>query len=263
MKTFKTFIEMKARNEKITMLTVYDAIFAQLIDQVGADILFVGDSLGNTVQGHDSTLPVTVKDMIYHTQCVRRGSPKAFVLSDLPFMSYTTVDQALKNSAKLMQAGANMIKLEGGSWLVPIISALKQHGVPSCVHMGLTPQSVHGLGGYKVQGRDEHSALAMLEDAVALEAAGAQMLVLECVPRTLGKEIALGLTIPVIGIGAGPDCDGQVLVIYDMLGLSPGKPFKFTKNFMSDSNNGVFGALEAYHKAVKEGTFPTDEQSFA
>lgn len=261
MKTIHTLKKMKAAGEKISMLTVYDATFSHIINQVGADILLVGDSLGSVVQGHDSTLPVTIKDMCYHTECVRRGVSDAFVVADLPFMSYRNVDLALKNATKLMQAGANMVKLEGEAWLLPTIEALSQRGIPVCAHIGLTPQSVHQLGGYKVQGRGDHEARRLFEAAVSLEKAGASLLVVECIPRVLAKEMALGLSIPVIGIGAGPDCDGQVLVLHDMLGIS-GKAYKFSKNFMTESHDGIQGAIAAYHLAVKTGAFPSDEHSF-
>lgn len=254
--------KMKASGDKITMLTVYDATFSSLFKGMGVEVLLVGDSLGQVVQGQSSTIPVTIEDMVYHTRCVHRGAPDAFILSDMPFMTYPNVDAALHNAAKLIQAGASMVKMEGGLWLVPIIEALTQQGIPVCAHLGLTPQSVLTMGGYKVQGRDKNQAIQILEDAVALEEAGAAMLVLECVPRLLAKEISLALTIPVIGIGAGPDCDGQVLVLHDMLGITPGKKFTFTKDFMTDSAGGISGAISAYVTAVKNNQFPAEEHCF-
>lgn len=254
--------KMKASGDKITMLTVYDATFSSLYKGLGVDVLLIGDSLGQVVQGHNSTIPVTIEDMVYHTRCVHRGASDAFILSDMPFMTYPNVDVALHNAAKLIQAGASMVKLEGGLCLVPILEALTQQGIPVCAHLGLTPQSVLTMGGYKVQGRDKTQAIQILEDAVALEAAGAGMIVLECIPRLLAKEISLALSIPVIGIGAGPDCDGQVLVLHDMLGITPGKNFTFTKNFMTESDNGIEGAISAYVNAVKNNQFPADEHCF-
>lgn len=262
MPTISSLQKMKQQGEKITMLTVYDAVFSHLISDLGVDVLLVGDSLGTTVQGHDSTVPVQLKHLVYHTECVRRGMNKAFLLSDLPFMSYATVEQALKSASKVMQAGANMVKLEGGMWLVPIVQALTDRGIPVCGHLGLTPQSVNKIGGYRVQGRSSKEAQQLIEEAVALEQAGAQLLVLECVPRTLAKEITYCLSIPVIGIGAGPDCDGQVLVLHDMLGITPGVAFKFTKNFMAESPSSIAGAIKAYKNAVKNGDFPAQEHCF-
>lgn len=263
MATTATFLKMKQEGKKITMLTAYDATFSSLINGLGADIILVGDTLGHVVQGHHSTVPVSIKDMVYHTQCVKRGVDKVFIISDLPFMTYATPELAMKNAAKLMQAGANMVKLEGGAWLLPTITQLVERGIPVCSHLGLTPQSVNQLGGYKIQGRDSKTAEKLISDARAVEEAGAQLLVLECVPKDLARQITEQLTIPVIGIGAGAGVDGQVLVLHDMLGITPGKQFTFTKDFMQESNNGIAGAINSYLTAVREGEFPLEEHSFS
>lgn len=253
---------MKQSSEKIAMLTVYDATFARVFDTAGIDILFVGDSVGTTVAGFDSTVPVTMEDMVYHTRCVARGVKRALLLADLPFMSYATTQMALENATRLMQAGAAMVKLEGGAWVCDAVEALVLRGIPVCGHLGLTPQSVHQLSGYKVQGKTVDSAKQLLKDAKALQAAGLSLLVLECVPSQLAAKITAALDIPVIGIGAGPDCDGQVLVMHDMLGVTPGKSFKFVKNFLEGNVNGVAGAVSAYCDAVKSGRFPDQSHSF-
>lgn len=253
---------MKQNNQKITCLTAYDATFARLLSEVGTDILLVGDSLGNTIQGHSDTIPVTMEAMCYHTQCVKAGNQSAFLMADLPFLSYAQIPQTLENAGRLMQAGAQMVKLEGGGpWLYESVQALVERGIPVCGHLGLTPQSVHQLGGYKVQGRSEEKAQAILQAAIALEKAGAQLLVLECVPLELAKIITETISIPTIGIGAGPHCDGQVLVLYDMLGLSPGKPFSFVHNFMQEQTT-VQAAITAYNTAVRDVSFPRLEHSF-
>ncbi len=259
--TLTTLREMKRRAEKIACLTAYDASFAALLEQAGVELLMVGDSLGMVVQGHDSTLPVTLADMIYHARCVRRGSRRAFIVADLPFMSYASTAQATGNAARLMQeGGAHMVKLEGGAWLLETVRELTARGIPVCAHLGLLPQSVHQLGGYRVQGRDDSSAQTLLNDARALEQAGAGLLVLECVPAALAQQITQSLTIPVIGIGAGADCDGQVLVLYDVLGLIQ-EPPKFSKNFLQGEHN-IESAVRAYVKAVKTGAFPAAEHRF-
>ncbi len=259
--TLTTLREMKRRAEKIACLTAYDASFAALLEQAGVELLMVGDSLGMVVQGHDSTLPVTLADMIYHARCVRRGSQRAFIVADLPFMSYASTAQATGNAARLMQeGGAHMVKLEGGAWLLETVHELTARGIPVCAHLGLLPQSVHQLGGYRVQGRDDSSAQTLLNDTHALEQAGAGLLVLECVPAALAQQITQSLTIPVIGIGAGADCDGQVLVLYDVLGLVQ-KPPKFSKNFLQGEQN-IESAVRAYVQAVKTGAFPTAEHHF-
>lgn len=244
------------------MLTAYDASFAALLEAAGVEALLVGDSLGMVVQGQESTLPVTIEDMAYHCRNVARGSRNALILADMPFMSYATPAQAMANAARLMrEGGAQMVKLEGGRLLGETVERLVAHGIPVCAHLGLLPQSVHRVGGYRVQGRKEPAAQRIYEDAVSLQQAGADMLVLECVPARLGEAIARALEIPVISCGAGPYCDGQVLVLYDMLGLSPGKPPRFSHDFLTRAAD-IPGAVRAYVSAVKRGEFPTLEQSY-
>ncbi|AIR88184.1 3-methyl-2-oxobutanoate hydroxymethyltransferase [Pseudomonas cremoricolorata] len=261
--TLTTLNGLKAKGEKITMLTCYDATFAKAASQAGVEVLLVGDSLGMVLQGHDSTLPVTTAEMAYHTACVKRGNDGALILADLPFMAHATPEQAFANSATLMQAGAHMVKIEGAAWLADTISQLSQRGVPVCAHLGLTPQTVNVLGGYKVQGRQQAQAEQMRADALALEQAGAAMLLLECVPSELARQISQSVSIPVIGIGAGSDTDGQVLVLHDMLGLSlSGRVARFVKNFMIGQND-INGALAAYVKAVKDVSFPASEHGFS
>ncbi|MDP3814188.1 3-methyl-2-oxobutanoate hydroxymethyltransferase [Pseudomonas sp.] len=261
--TLTTLQSLKQSGEKIAMLTCYDATFAQAACQAGVDVLLVGDSLGMVLQGHDSTLPVSTAEMAYHTACVKRGNQGALILVDLPFMAYATSEQALNNSAALMQAGAHMVKLEGAAWLAEPIRLLAERGVPVCAHLGLTPQAVNLLGGYKVQGRQEAQARQMRADAMALEQAGAAMLLLECVPSELAAEISQAVRIPVIGIGAGSATDGQVLVLHDMLGLSlSGRTPKFVKNFMAGQSS-IQNALSAYVKAVKDQSFPAAEHGFS
>ncbi|MBN47472.1 MULTISPECIES: 3-methyl-2-oxobutanoate hydroxymethyltransferase [unclassified Methylophaga] len=254
--------KMKAEHNKIAVLTAYDATFSHVLEQAGVDIVLVGDSLGMVIQGQESTLPVTVDHMVYHTANVIRGSESLFVITDMPFMSYANIDQAMHNAARLMaEGGAQMIKLEGGAEQVELISALTRRGIPVCGHLGLLPQSVHKLGGYLVQGREQAAADKILQDAISLEKAGADMLVLECVPATLAKLISEALTIPVIGIGAGADCDGQVLVLYDMLGITPGKRPRFSHDFLADCGH-IPAAISRYVEAVKNGKFPTAEQQY-
>ncbi|MGG5873766.1 3-methyl-2-oxobutanoate hydroxymethyltransferase [Pseudomonas peli] len=261
--TLTTLQSLKQSGEKIAMLTCYDATFAQTACQAGVDVLLVGDSLGMVLQGHDSTLPVTVAEMAYHTASVKRGNQGALILADLPFMAYATIEQTLNNSAALMQAGAHMVKLEGAAWLAEPIRQLAERGVPVCAHLGLTPQAVNILGGYKVQGRQESQARQMRADAMALEQAGAAMLLLECVPSELAAEISQAVKIPVIGIGAGAATDGQVLVLHDMLGLSlSGRTPKFVKNFMAGQSS-IQHAISAYVKAVKDQSFPAAEHGFS
>jgi 3-methyl-2-oxobutanoate hydroxymethyltransferase len=259
--TVTTLRKMKQAGEKIAMLTAYDASFARVLDGQGVDVVLVGDSLGMVIQGHDTTVPVTMDDMVYHTRVVASACQHALVIGDLPFMSYISPDMALRNSARLMQEGrAQMVKLEGGAPQVATVSQLAHHGVPVCAHLGLQPQSVHKLGGYRVQGRDEATAKQMLYDAQALQEAGADLLVLECVPVTLAEEISRALEIPVIGIGAGRGCDGQVLVLHDMLGISPRAP-KFSQDFIGTGAS-IPQAVSAYVQAVKAGTFPQDQHCF-
>lgn len=251
---------MKQNGEKISCLTAYDASFATLLDQIGIDVLLVGDSLGMVIQGYDSTLPVTVDDMVYHCRNVARSRQRALVIADLPFASYATPRQALDNASRLMQQGqAHMIKLEGAK--LDVIGFLLDQGIPVCGHLGLLPQSVNRLGGYKVQGRSPEQAEQILEEAQRIEQAGAGLLVLECVPAQLAAEISVRLTIPVIGIGAGPACDGQVLVLYDMLDISVGNRPRFSKNFMAGAT-GIDEAIRLYHQAVKSGQFPASEHCY-
>jgi 3-methyl-2-oxobutanoate hydroxymethyltransferase len=260
--TLTTLQSLKLKGEKITMLTCYDATFAQAACQAGVEILLVGDSLGMVLQGHDSTLPVTTAEMAYHVASVKRGNEGALILADLPFMSCATLEQTFANSAMLMQAGAHMVKVEGAAWLAESIRLLAERGIPVCAHMGLTPQTVNILGGYKVQGRQEAQARQMRADAMALEQAGAAMILLECVPSELASEIHQAVKIPVIGIGAGSDVDGQVLVMHDMLGLSlTGRMPKFVKNFMIGQPD-IQSALHAYVTAVKDVSFPGPEHGF-
>lgn len=260
--TLEALHKMKAQGEKIAVLTAYDASFASLLDDNGVDAFIVGDSLGMVCQGHDSTLPVTMDDMVYHSANVVRGSQRSYIIVDLPYQSYTTVKQTLENAQRLInEGGAQMVKLEGGQQQLKNIEELVNHDIPVCGHLGLEPQSVKELGGYKVQGRDEDSAARILADAQALQQAGIQILVLECIPASLGKLISETLTIPVIGIGAGVDCDGQVLVTYDMLGISRGHKAKFVKNFLQGQND-IESAVRAYVDAVKKSQYPAIEHSY-
>ncbi|OIQ86078.1 3-methyl-2-oxobutanoate hydroxymethyltransferase [mine drainage metagenome] len=251
-----------ARGDKIAMLTCYDASFASLCEAAGVDVLLVGDSLGMVLQGEASTLAVTLHDMQYHTRCVARGAGNTPIITDMPFGSYQiSPEQALRNAARLMAAGAHMVKLEGGSVMADTVRFLTARGIPVCGHLGFTPQSVHQLGGYRVQGKTPEAALRLIEDARALEAAGAGLLVLEMVPATLAAEITAQLGIPTIGIGAGIDCDGQVLVLYDMLGIYPGHTPRFARNFMQGAES-VQAALAGYVQAVRSGAFPAAGHSF-
>jgi 3-methyl-2-oxobutanoate hydroxymethyltransferase len=260
--TISKLLAMYAEGEKITMLTAYDSTMSALLNRSGVETILIGDSLGNVIQGHSSTTPVTVEQMAYHTECVARANSHAFIIADLPFASYGDPVQALDSAAELMRAGADMVKLEGGDWQIDIIQYLVERSVPVCAHLGLLPQSVHILGGYKVQGKSKDAASLMLEQAIACAQAGAQMIVLEAIPSSLGKLITESLSIPTIGIGAGADCSGQVLVLQDMLGISPGKPPKFVKNFL-DGHTSIEAAVKAYVREVKSGKFPGPEHSFA
>jgi 3-methyl-2-oxobutanoate hydroxymethyltransferase len=256
-------LAMHAEGEKICMLTAYDSTMSALLNRCGIEVILIGDSLGNVIQGQTSTTPVTIEQMSYHTTCVARTNSHAFLIGDLPFASYVDPVKALESAAELMRAGADMVKLEGGgTWQVEIIRYLVERSVPVCAHLGLLPQSVHLLGGYKVQGKSKDSAIIMLEQAIACQDAGAQMVVLEAIPSTLGEKITAELHIPTIGIGAGPNCSGQVLVLQDMLGISPGKPPKFVKNFM-EGRHSIEAAIKAYVKEVKSGKFPGPEYGFA
>ena len=260
--TIATLREMKQAGQKITCLTAYDYSFANLLERAGLDLIMVGDSLGMTIQGHATTLPVTMEQMAYHCTCVARAVSHALTIGDLPFGSYQQGPaQALANAVQLMQAGAHMVKLEGGQPMVETVRYLAERGIPVCAHIGLTPQSVHQLGGFRVQGREPAGARQLHEDALRLEAAGASLLVLEAVPAVLAGEISRALAIPTIGIGAGPDTDGQVLVLHDMLGLYPRPSPKFSKNFMAGSDS-IEAAVRAYVEAVRSKTFPGPEHSF-
>lgn len=261
--TSATLSGMKQRGDKIVCATSYDASFTRLLEVAGVDVLLVGDSLGMVIQGCESTLPVTVQDMVYHAACVARAGQRALRIVDMPFMSYVSVAQALGNAARLMrEGGAHMVKLEGGQMVAEAVRALTGHGIPVCAHLGLTPQSVHQLGGYRVQGRDTESAARLLEEARLLEAAGASLLVLECIPRELAGQVSENLNIPTIGIGAGPHCDGQVLVLYDLLGITPGKRPRFSHNFLEDADD-IPRALQAFVEAVRSGAFPKPEHCFS
>ncbi|WP_028470597.1 3-methyl-2-oxobutanoate hydroxymethyltransferase [Neptunomonas japonica] len=259
--TLHTLSACKKAGEKFSVLTAYDACFAHVVSEAGVEVILVGDSLGMVLQGQDSTLPVTMDDMIYHTASVAKGNQGAMVMADMPFMSYATPEQTMDNAALLMQAGAHVVKIEGNAWLAESVSLLSERGIPTCVHMGLTPQAVNKLGGYKVQGRDRGTAKQMIEDAVRLEEAGASILLLECVPSLLAEEVTQAVDIPVIGIGAGAATDAQVLVLHDMLGITPGKNPKFVKNFMEDAAD-IQSAIQNYVAAVKQTSFPGPEHSF-
>lgn len=259
--TVNTLQKMKAEGEKIAMLTAYDASFAALMEAAGVDVLLVGDSLGMTVQGRTSTLPVSLADMCYHTAAVARGSQNAMIVADLPFGAYQqSKEQAFAASAELMAAGAHMVKLEGGVWMAETTEFLQMRGIPVCAHIGLTPQSVFAFGGYKVQGRGD-KAQALLNDARAHDEAGAALVLMECVPAALAKQVTESLRCPTIGIGAGVDCDGQVLVMHDMLGVFPGKTAKFVKNFMQGQES-IQSAVQAYVREVKAKSFPSAEHTF-
>ena len=259
--TTSKLLKMKQQGEKISTITAYDASFAKIFDQAGIHAILIGDSLGMVLQGQDDTLPVSIEDMAYHTQCVRRGVENTLVISDMPFMTYATTEQAYTNATKLMQAGASMVKMEGGAWLVDTIKGLVERGIPVCAHLGLTPQSVHVFGGFKVHGKTQEQANKMIENAKALEAAGAQMLVLECVPTPLGKAVSERLSIPVIGIGAGVHTDGQILVMHDMFGVSANYMPKFSKNYLAETGD-LRKAVTLYIEQVKNGLFPGPEHSF-
>lgn len=260
--TLSNLQKMHQDGDKITMLTCYDASFAALLEAAGVETLLIGDSLGNVLQGHETTLPVTLRDMVYHTTCVARGAKRAFIIGDMPFGTFQLGPaETFRNAAQIMAAGAQMVKLEGGQPMAETIAYLVQRGVPVCGHLGLTPQSVHQLGGYKVQGRQQSDAERLLEDAKLLEEAGAGMIVLEAIPSPLAKDVTDALAIPTIGIGAGVDCSGQVLVLHDMLDVFPGKKAKFVKNFMQGAGS-IQAAVERYVKEVKAKTFPDRDHSF-
>ncbi len=260
--TLNRLREMKARGEKIACLTAYDASFARLLDKAGVEVILVGDSLGMVIQGHSTTVPVTMDDMVYHSRAVARGNERALLMVDMPFMACPTVELALVNATRLMQAGgAQVVKLEGSGVQLEIVTELARRSIPVCAHLGLQPQSVHKIGGYRVQGRESAAAKAMLDNAMQLERAGADLLLLECVPESLATEITESVAIPVIGIGAGPRCDGQVLVLHDILGVTPGKAPRFSRNFMS--GGGAIGeAVARYVAEVKAGSFPAQQHVF-
>lgn len=257
-----TLCDMKRRGEKFACLTAYDASFAAVLDEAGVELVLVGDSLGMVIQGHETTLPVTMDDMVYHTANVARACKRPLLMADLPFMSYTRPEQALENAARLMQeGGAHAVKLEGGYEQAETVRQLARCGIPVCAHLGLRPQSVHKLGGYRVQGRDSQTAQEMRRDAQALQEAGADMLLLECVPAALASEISASVGIPVIGIGAGSGCDAQILVLQDVLGITPGRPPRFSRNFMQGADS-IQQAVRNYVQAVKRGDFPLAEHTF-
>lgn len=257
-----TLMRMKTEGEKIACITAYDASFATLVDDAGVDLVLVGDSLGMVIQGHDTTVPVTLDDVIYHCRAVARGLYRPFLMADMPFMTYASREQALENAVRLMQeGGAKIVKLEGGAGQVEIVEFLASHDIAVCAHLGLKPQSVHKVGGFRVQGRDEAAAQQMLRDAQALEAAGADVVLLECIPASLGAEITKALHVPVIGIGAGPDTDGQILVLYDVLNITAGRKPRFSKDFMTGQPSPL-EAVRAYVQAVKDRTYPAPEHCF-
>jgi 3-methyl-2-oxobutanoate hydroxymethyltransferase len=260
--TVPALATMAREGAKIAMLTAYDASFAALAERAGVDMLLIGDSLGMVIQGHPTTLPVTLADVLYHTRCVAAGCVRPLIVADLPFGSYQgSPAQAYGSAVAALQAGAQMVKLEGGAWAAPTVEFLVARGVPVCSHIGLQPQSVNTLGGYRVQGKTADAAEALLADAQALVAAGAALLLVECVPQAVGDALTRAVPVPVIGIGAGPHCSGQVLVMYDALGIQPGRPARFVRNFMA-GQDGVEAALAAYVAAVKDGSFPGPEHCF-
>lgn len=257
-----TLQKMKAEGEKIACLTCYDASFAVLLDDAEVDVVLVGDSLGMVIQGHDTTVPVTMEHVIYHSTVVSRGIYRPFIIADMPFMSYSSKEQALQNAVRLMQeGGAKMVKLEGGSGQIDIVEFLAGHDIAVCAHLGLKPQSVHKIGGFHVQGRDEETAEQMLNDARSLESAGADILLLECIPSKLGATITREIKVPVIGIGAGPDVDGQILVLYDILDITAGRKPRFTRNFMEGAGSPL-QAAKNYVQAVKDRSYPAPEHCF-
>lgn len=260
--TINDLMKWKQQGQKFPTSTAYDASFAQLFEQQEMPVLLVGDSLGMVLQGKSDTLPVTVEDIAYHTRCVRAGSPNCLLMADMPFMSYATPEQACESAAVLMRAGANLVKIEGGEWLVETVKMLAERAVPVCAHLGLTPQSVNIFGGYKVQGREEEKADKMVHEALALEAAGAQIILLECVPASLAKRITEAVKVPVIGIGAGNVTDGQILVMHDMFGISANYMPKFSKNFLAETGD-IRSAVTLYMEEVKSGAFPSPDHTIA
>ncbi|WP_386081849.1 3-methyl-2-oxobutanoate hydroxymethyltransferase [Vreelandella sp. F11] len=259
--TLSTLQAYKQAGETFSCLTAYDASFAHAASQAGIDVLLVGDSLGMVLQGHSSTLPVTIDDIVYHTRCAARGKGHSLLMVDLPFMSNATTERLLEDAGAVMRAGAELVKLEGEAWMADGIRELTRRGVPVCAHLGLTPQTVHQLGGYKVQGRDAAHAERIINDAKVLVEAGASVILLECVPASLGRAVTEALDVPVIGIGAGPDTDGQILVMHDVLGITHGRTPRFVKNFMVDADS-IQAAFQHYHEAVKTRAFPAQEHCF-
>lgn len=254
-------LKMKQTGEKIAAVTAYDASFSKLFHQQGVEVMLIGDSLGMVLHGNDTTLAVSIEDIVYHTKAVRAGAPDAFVIADMPFMSYPDPATAATNAAALMRAGANMVKMEGGAWLVATVQHLTRQGIPVCAHLGLLPQQVHLIGGYRVQGKTPEQAAQLIDEAQQLQNAGAQLLVVECIPTALGARFSSSLNIPVIGIGAGPETDGQILVMHDMFGLNAEYLPKFTRNFLL-GHDSLAAAVESYVTAVKSGHFPAPEHSF-
>ena len=260
--TLTTLLNMKEKGEKIAALTCYDASFAALVDESDTDVVLVGDSLGMVIQGHDTTVPVTMDDIVYHCRAVARGLNRPFLLADMPFMSYPSKEHALKNAVRLMQeGGAKMVKLESGAGQTEIVEFLANHDIAVCAHLGLKPQSVHKTGGFRVQGRQEAAAERMIRDAKALESAGADVVLLECIPPALGKAVTDALHVPVIGIGAGPHVDGQILVLYDILDITTGRKPRFVRNFMTGAGNNLV-AMKNFVQAVKSGEYPAAEHNF-
>ncbi len=260
--TVSTLRQMKAGGEPIASLTAYDAAFARVLDGAGCDFILVGDSVGMVVQGHSTTIPVTVDEIVYHTRMVVRGTTRALVMADMPFMSYSSATDCLHNAARLMkEGGAEIVKLEWGALQLDMVSRLTECGIPVCAHLGLTPQAIHKMGAYRVQGREHATAAKMMADAEALERAGADVLLLECVPMGLAAEITRRAKVPVIGIGAGPDLDGQILVLYDVLDIAPGKRTRFSKNYLGAAGS-IQDAVERYVREVKGHQFPTTDYAF-
>lgn len=260
--TVSTLRGMKEAGERIACLTAYDASMAAAVDAAGVDLVLVGDSLGMVVQGHPTTIPVTVEDIVYHTACVRAGVRRALLVADMPFASFATPDAALDHAVAMMQeGGAQMVKLEGGHQQLEVVEFLAANSVPVCAHIGLKPQSVHKIGGFRVQGKAQDDAARMVDEARDLEAAGADIILLECIPSALGAEITTAVAVPVIGIGAGPAVDGQILVLYDMLGITPGRKPRFVQDFMAGAGS-VQAALQAYVAAVRDGSYPAPEHCF-
>lgn len=259
--TLSTLQALKHSGEKFSCLTAYDATFAQVASQAGIEVLLVGDSLGMVLQGHTSTLPVTLDDICYHTGCAARGKQESLLMVDLPFMSNSCPERLLQDAGQLMRAGAEIVKVEGDAWMADGIREMTRRGVPVCAHLGLTPQTVHQLGGYKVQGRNSRDADRILEDARTLVEAGASLVLLECVPASLGKAVTAALDVPVIGIGAGPDTDGQILVMHDVLGITQGRMPRFVRDFMKETGD-IQAAFTRYHQDVRQGAFPAPEHCF-